>query len=81
MTPSPEMEESALAPTWSRLGSLLFRYGEHFADVRALRAYKERFHPVWEPRYLASPGGMALPFVLADVAALVSRGPKGRWES
>lgn len=80
LTPSPEMEEGALAPTWSRLGSLLFRHGEHFENVRALRAYLERFHPVWEPRYLASQGGMALPFVLADVAALVARGPKGRWE-
>ncbi|MFL5351918.1 bifunctional lysylphosphatidylglycerol flippase/synthetase MprF [Archangium sp.] len=81
LTPSPEMEGGALAPTWSRLGSLLFRHGEHFEDLQALRAYKERFHPVWEPRYLASPGGMALPFVLADVAALVSRGPRERWGS
>jgi phosphatidylglycerol lysyltransferase len=80
LTPSEEgMEGGALAPTWSRLGSLLFRHGEHFESLEALRAFKERFHPVWAPRYLASPGGLALPFVLADVAALVSLGPKGRW--
>jgi phosphatidylglycerol lysyltransferase len=32
---------------------------------------------VWEPRYLASSGGVALPRVLANVAALVSGGIKG----
>ncbi|PTL80956.1 bifunctional lysylphosphatidylglycerol flippase/synthetase MprF [Vitiosangium sp. GDMCC 1.1324] len=79
LTPSPGFERDALAPTWSRLGSLLFRHGEHFEDLQALRAFKARFHPNWEPRYLVSPGGMALPFVLADVAVLISRGPEGRW--
>jgi phosphatidylglycerol lysyltransferase len=32
---------------------------------------------VWEPRYLASPGGVVLPRVLANVAALISGGMKG----
>lgn len=38
----------------------------------------ERFHPRWEPRYLASPADRSLPFVLEDVAALISRGPPDR---
>ena len=29
---------------------------------------------MWEPRYLAYPGGLALPRVLADVSALIAGG-------
>ena len=29
---------------------------------------------MWEPRYLAAPGGLSLPAVLADVALLVGGG-------
>jgi phosphatidylglycerol lysyltransferase len=42
---------------------------------RGVRPYEARFDPVWEPRYLASPGGLALPRILADVAARVSGQP------
>ena len=41
---------------------------------QGLRAYKEKFDPVWEPHYLAYPGGMKLPRILADVSALVAGG-------
>jgi phosphatidylglycerol lysyltransferase len=62
---------------WNRLGHFLFRYGEHFYNFQGLREYKEKFSPVWEPRYLAYPGGLTLPRVLADIAALISGGLKG----
>ena len=41
---------------------------------RTWAALKEKFKPVWEPHYLAYPGGLRLPRVLADVAALVAGG-------
>ena len=66
-----------LAPLWTRLGALLFRHGEHFYNFQGLRRYKEKFDPVWEPRYLAAPGGLALPRVLTDVTLLVSGGVSG----
>ena len=66
-----------LAPLWNRLGALLFRHGEQFYNFQGLRAFKDKFDPVWEPRYLASPGGLAVPLVLADVAALISGGVTG----
>ena len=44
-----------------RAGALVFRYGEHFYNFEGLRRYKDKFGPVWTPRYLACPGGMALP--------------------
>jgi len=45
-----------------------------FYNFEGLRAYKEKFHPVWEARYLAYPGGLALPVVLADITALSAGG-------
>ena len=77
MAPLSGFEHHRLAPLWNRLGALLFRHGEHFYNFRGLRAFKDKFDPVWEPRYLASPGGLALPFVLTDVAALISGGVTG----
>ena len=50
------------------------RHGESVYNFQGLRAYKEKFDPVWEPRYLAYPGGMRLPRILADVSALVAGG-------
>ena len=77
MAPLAGLEARALAPLWSRAGALLFRHGEHFYNFQGLRDYKEKFTPVWAPRYLASPGGLALPLVVANVAALVSGGLTG----
>jgi phosphatidylglycerol lysyltransferase len=77
MAPLSGFEGRALAPLWNRLGALLFRYGEDFYNFQGLRRFKEKFDPVWEPRYLASPGGVVLPRVLANVAALISGGMKG----
>jgi len=77
MAPLSGLESRALAPLWSRLGAGVYRHGERFYNFRGLRAYKEKFDPIWEPRYLASPGGLALPSVLASVASLISRGLAG----
>ena len=77
MAPFSGFEARALAPRWHRLGALVYRHGEHFYNFRGLRQYKEKFHPEWEPKYLASPGGFALPRILANVATLVSGGLKG----
>ena len=77
MAPLSGIENRALAPLWSRLGALVYRHGEHFYNFRGLRQYKDKFDPVWTPRYIASPGGWALPMVLTNVAALVSGGIKG----
>jgi phosphatidylglycerol lysyltransferase len=74
MAPFSGFEASPVAPLWTRLGRLLFDHGAPFYNFQGLRAYKEKFDPVWESRYLAYPGGLALPGILADVAALVAGG-------
>jgi len=77
MAPFAGLERRTIAPLWSRLGSLVFRHGEHFYNFQGLRQYKDKFEPVWEPRYLACPGGLTLPRVLGDIAALIGRGFRG----
>lgn len=77
MTPFTGFERHELAPLWNRLGDLLFRYGETFYNFQGLRQYKEKFDPVWEPRYLACPGGHALPRILTNVATLIAGGVSG----
>ena len=77
MAPFSGLENRALAPLWNRLGAFVFRYGEHFYNFQGLRQYKEKFDPEWRPKYLASPGGLALPQVFANLATLISEGTKG----
>jgi phosphatidylglycerol lysyltransferase len=77
MAPLSGMAAHPLAPRWHRMGRLLFAHGENFYNFQGLRAFKEKFAPQWEARYLAAPGGMTPIFVLADIAALISGGLRG----
>ncbi len=74
MAPLSGLDAAAPAPATMRLGHFVFRHGEAFYNFQGLRAWKEKFHPVWEPRYLAYPGNLSLPRILADVTTLVSGG-------
>lgn len=74
MAPLSGFERSAVAPLWARLGHLLYKRGDALYNFQGLRAYKQKFDPVWEPRYLGYPGGLRLPRVLIDVTALVAGG-------
>ena len=74
MAPLAGLEQHPLAPAWHRVGNFVFRHGEHFYNFDGLRRYKSKFNPVWESKYLASPGGLMLPRVLLDVSALISGG-------
>ena len=72
MAPLSGLQDRQLAPLWTRAGALLFTHGERLYNFEGLRRYKEKFRPVWQPRYLAAPGGPTLAAVLADVTTLVS---------
>jgi phosphatidylglycerol lysyltransferase len=77
MTPLSGLEDRALAPIWNRLGTYVFRHGEHFYNFQGLRQYKDKFNPHWQPKYIACPGGLSLPRILLNIASLVSGGLKG----
>jgi phosphatidylglycerol lysyltransferase len=74
MAPLSGLAEHPLAPMWNRLGTLIFRNGENFYNFEGLRRYKEKFHPEWQPRYLACPSGLAVAPALIDVSTLIARG-------
>lgn len=77
MAPLAGFEPRPHASVWTRTGAWLFRHGEHFYNFQGLRQYKEKYDPVWTPRYLASPAGLALPRIIADVASLIAGGARG----
>jgi phosphatidylglycerol lysyltransferase len=74
MAPLSGLEASPVSPLWAKVGRFVYGHGESFYNFQGLRAYKEKFDPVWEPRYLAYPGGLALPRVVTDVSALIAGG-------
>jgi len=74
MAPMSGFESSPVAPLWARAGRFLYTHGEGLYRFQGLRAYKEKFNPVWEPHYLAYPGGLRLARIMADVSALVAGG-------
>lgn len=74
MAPLSGFETSPVSPLWNRLGAFVYEHGEAVYNFQGLRAYKDKFDPEWEPRYLAYPGGLRLPRIMADVSALVAGG-------
>ena len=74
MAPLSGFQDSPVASLWNRLGSFVYEHADAVYNFQRLRLYKDKFDPVWEPRYLASPGGLRLPRIMADVSALVAGG-------
>ncbi len=76
--PLAGIARTPLSSRWHRIAGLLWEHGGPIYNFQGLRGFKNKFHPVWEPRYLAASGTIG-PFIsLADVAALASgysRGP------
>jgi len=77
IAPLSGVEARAHGPLWGRAAALGVEHGGHFYNFQGLRQYKEKFGPEWQPVFLASPGGIRLPRILADVAALTSGGVRG----
>ena len=74
MAPLSGFERSPVASLWQRAGGFLYMHAEGLYGFQGLRAFKEKFEPRWEPRYLVYRGGFGLPRLLADVSALVAGG-------
>lgn len=74
MAPLSGVERSPASSLWNRVGAFVFEHGGRVYNFQGLRAYKDKFDPIWIPRYLAYQGGGRLPRLLADIAALVAGG-------
>ena len=77
MAPLSGLEPQPYSPLLHRAGHTVFRLGEGFFNFKGLRAYKEKFHPTWEARYLAAPSSFGLARAVADIASLISGGIAG----
>lgn len=73
-------EDKKYASLFARAGRLVHERGEQFYGFKGLRAFKDKFDPRWEPRYIASSGAWTLPLVLAEVA-LLTNSPRGQVEA
>lgn len=77
MAPLSGFEKRQFSPVWNKIGSFVFTHGEHFYNYKGLRDFKEKFNPIWSPKYIALPKGLKQVFALKDIAALISGGVKG----
>lgn len=77
MAPFSGFDSHQLAPLWNRMATTLFKRGERYYNFQGIRKYKEKFNPFWEPKYLAAPGGLHLPRILSNIAALIAGGMRG----
>jgi lysylphosphatidylglycerol synthetase-like protein (DUF2156 family) len=77
MAPLAGLEDRPLAPIMSRVGNLLFERGEEIYNFQGVRRYKDKYDPLWQPRYLAAPHKWAIPLLMADVGLLSSGGMAG----
>ncbi|WP_157982096.1 bifunctional lysylphosphatidylglycerol flippase/synthetase MprF [Oceanicella sp. SM1341] len=76
MAPLSGLSDSVVAPTWQRLGRVVFEHGSRFYNFKGLRGFKARFQPEWRARYLAVSGGLDPALVLFDAARLIAAGPQ-----
>ena len=77
MAPLSGLPTSAMSTIWNQLGKAIYGYGERFYNFQGIRDFKQWFYPVWEPKYLASPGGALRPIILANIASLIAGGLEG----
>ena len=77
MAPLAGLPTHRRAPLWNHLGNRVFEKGERFYNFRGVLAFKSKFDPDWQPRYLVVPGA-GLPVVsILDVTLLIGGGLKG----
>lgn len=76
MAPLSGISDREFAPTWNKIGALLYKHGGNFYNFEGLRFFKNKFKPKWAPKYIAFSGVFSLPYILKDVALLISGGVK-----
>ena len=77
MAPLAAVGTTHRARPMERLAHQFFLHGEAWYNYQGLRRFKERFHPAWEPRYLAYRRPWDWPFAVAATTQLIS----GRWRA
>nr|MDA3858780.1 bifunctional lysylphosphatidylglycerol flippase/synthetase MprF [Roseovarius sp.] len=67
--------ETRRGSRWTmKLGAFVYRHGGHFYNFDGLRNFKDKFEPVWEPRFLIAPPRANILLIATDAAALIAGG-------
>ncbi|EHS49357.1 protein regulated by acid pH [Rhizobium sp. PDO1-076] len=77
MAPLSGLSRRQVAPVWDRIANTFYEHGERLYNFKGLRAFKAKFHPDWQPRYLAVSGGLNPILALVDATLLIGGGLKG----
>ena len=77
MAPLSGLKGQQHTARWHKVADWVYTYGDNIHSFREVRAYREQFDPVWEPRYLAVPGGWTLPSAVSNVGSLALGGFRG----
>ncbi|MEA9355136.1 bifunctional lysylphosphatidylglycerol flippase/synthetase MprF [Bacteriovorax sp. PP10] len=77
MAPLSGLRSNPWAPLWYKLGSFIYRHGEHFYNFQGLHDYKAKYDPQWKMRFIASYGGLSFLRTLTDVTFLIGGGALG----
>lgn len=73
--PLSGLNSSRLASRWNRFGSFIYRRGADLYHFDGLKAFKEKFEPIWTPQYMVCPGGLETPRALLDATTLINGSP------
>jgi phosphatidylglycerol lysyltransferase len=74
LAPLSGLEARRLSPLWVKGAAFLYRHGDAFYGFGGLRAYKAKFAPIWEPRFIAGPQGISLARAMVDLQRLIGGG-------
>jgi phosphatidylglycerol lysyltransferase len=77
MAPLAGLSGRRSSPVWDKVGRTVFEHGERFYNFKGLKAFKSKFHPHWQPRYMAAGGGINPVLALMDATFLIGGGVKG----
>ena len=67
LSPLAGVGEDPEDPTVERAFNLIYQHVNHFYNFQGLHHYKEKFHPMWEQRYLIFPSYVSLPKVALTI--------------
>lgn len=77
MAPLSGLGGNPKAPLWERLCAFIYERGNRFYNFKGLRAFKEKFDPEWDARYLVVTE-RGSPALSAAAAAILIAGGLGR---
>ncbi|GLU33605.1 bifunctional lysylphosphatidylglycerol flippase/synthetase MprF [Trinickia caryophylli] len=70
VAPFSGVQPTPLSSPLHRIGAMIWRFGGRFYNFQGLRAFKGKFQPGWEPRYLAVSGWASALLTLVDLSIL-----------